>query len=58
VAYGFNPPSINAGYEIRVPDQVIIQRSFLHDLPPDGFAFSERQSDLEDLDRVELEFRV
>ena len=33
VAYRFNPPGIDAGGEARVPDQVVIQRSFLHDLP-------------------------
>jgi hypothetical protein len=33
VAYRFNPPGIDAGGEARVPDQVVIQRPFLHDLP-------------------------
>jgi hypothetical protein len=32
VAYRFNPPGIDAGSEARVPDQVVIQRPFLHDL--------------------------
>src|SRR5262249_28137834 len=32
MAHWFNPPSINAGGEIRMQDQVVIQRSFLHDL--------------------------
>ena len=33
VAYRFNPPGIDAGGEARVPDQVVIQRPFLHDFP-------------------------
>ena len=33
VAYRFNPPGIDAGGKARVPEQVIIQRPFLHDLP-------------------------
>ena len=33
VAYWFNPPSIDAGGEGRVADQVVIQRPFLDDFP-------------------------
>jgi hypothetical protein len=32
VAYWFNPPGIDAGGEVRMRDQVVIQRPFLHDL--------------------------
>src|SRR6516225_7057630 len=32
MAYWFNPPGINAGGEVRMPDQVLIQCPFLHDL--------------------------
>jgi hypothetical protein len=32
VAYWLNPPGINAGSEVRVRDQVVIQRPFLDDL--------------------------
>jgi hypothetical protein len=33
MAYWFNPPGIKAGGEVRVPEQVVIQWLFLHDLP-------------------------
>ena len=33
VAYRLNPLSIDAGGEARVPDQMVVQRPFLHDLP-------------------------
>src|SRR5262249_27247569 len=32
MAYWFNPPSINAGGEVRMHNQVVIQCPFLHDL--------------------------
>jgi hypothetical protein len=32
VAYRFDPPGIDAGSKARVPDQVVIQWPFLHDL--------------------------
>jgi hypothetical protein len=32
VAYWFDPPGINAGGEVRMHDQVVIQRPFLHNL--------------------------
>ena len=32
MAYGFNPPGIDSGGEIRMRDQVLIQCPFLHDL--------------------------
>ena len=32
VAHRFNPPGVDAGGKARVPDQVVIQRPFLHDL--------------------------
>ena len=33
VAYRLNPPGIDAGGKTGVPDQVLIQWPFLHDLP-------------------------
>jgi hypothetical protein len=32
MAYWFNPPGINAGSEVRMHDQVVIQCPILHDL--------------------------